>query len=530
MEDDDGFFDLEQLLQEEGLIASTVVTPTAWEQNLVRRECADLTEKQRRHIVYRLLELKQANGKLPWGTQSKLAREVGVHKSTICKLFKRIEEQKNRGECIDVSSKRFGRCGVQNQKHPNSEEWLGQVPLNLRGSYRAFAGFLKCSYTHIYRLLKKGLLRAHTSPNKPSVSDGNKIERMKWVLSHIQPATSTQKPCFLDMQHTVHIDEKWFYLNPTTRRLYLLPKEIDPYRSTKSKNYSIKVMFMAITSRPLYSEDGELLHDGKFGIFPFVVKERAKRRSVNRPAGTLETKVITKVTKIVIREMMVNKVIPEIREKWPSQLSKNIIIQQDNARPHLSNNDPHFREAATAEGFNMVLVNQPPQSPDFNVLDLGLFRALQSLQYQTFPQTIDELIERVNEAYADFDPKLIKYVWITLQLVMVEALKVKGGNNYKIPHIGKVRLERLGLLLEQVEVDQAIIDEALAYLNTHAENAPRDSSSTDHDAVTEDMENEMVFYSNHEYDIDGEMQNQDMDINEEGFEIDFEQYEDMEID
>ena len=104
---------------------------------------------------------------------------------------------------------------------------------------------------HVFRLLKKGLLRAHTSPNHPNVSDKNKIDRMKWVLSHIEPATTETKAIFIDMKQTIHIDEKWFYLNPTTRRFYLLPKEIDPYRTSKSKNYSIKVMFMGVTSKPL---------------------------------------------------------------------------------------------------------------------------------------------------------------------------------------------------------------------------------------------------------------------------------------
>ena len=48
---------------------------------------------------------------------------------------------------------------------------------------------------------------------------------------------------------------------------------------------------------------------------------------------------------------------------------------------------------------------------------------------------------------------------------MVEALKVKGSNNYKLPHIGKQRLERLGLLPDVLEIDQHVIDDAVAYLN-----------------------------------------------------------------
>lgn len=48
---------------------------------------------------------------------------------------------------------------------------------------------------------------------------------------------------------------------------------------------------------------------------------------------------------------------------------------------------------------------------------------------------------------------------------MVEILKVKGANNYKNPNHEKARLERLGLLPKNVHVDQAIVDEAVQYLN-----------------------------------------------------------------
>jgi len=35
--------------------------------------------------------------------------------------------------------------------------------------------------------------------------------------------------------------------------------------------------------------------------------------------------------------------------------------------------DPIFFEAAKQEGFEIHLICQPPNSPDFNILDLGVF-------------------------------------------------------------------------------------------------------------------------------------------------------------
>ena len=36
-------------------------------------------------------------------------------------------------------------------------------------------------------------------------------------------------------------------------------------------------------------------------------------------------------------------------------------------------NDPVFCEAAKQQGFDNCLICQPPNSPDFNILDLGFF-------------------------------------------------------------------------------------------------------------------------------------------------------------
>ncbi len=49
---------------------------------------------------------------------------------------------------------------------------------------------------------------------------------------------------------------------------------------------------------------------------------------------------------------------------------------------------------------------------------------------------------------------------------MLEVLKDRGGNNYKNPHIGKARLDRLGMLPKQLEVPLELLDAANQFL-TH---------------------------------------------------------------
>ncbi|KAL4569941.1 hypothetical protein LXL04_025589 [Taraxacum kok-saghyz] len=124
-----------------------------------------------------------------------------------------------------------------------------------------------------------------------------------------------------------------------------------------------------------------------------------------------------------------------------------------------------FLEAASQDGFDIRLSFQPSNSPDLNVLDLGFFRAIQSLQEQEVLGTIDELIRAVQTSFKRMQSQQLNNVFLTLQTCMKEIIKVQGGNNYQIPHIGKDRLELEGNLPLQIECDQNFIDEALLHLS-----------------------------------------------------------------
>ncbi|VFQ94194.1 unnamed protein product [Cuscuta campestris] len=175
---------------------------------------------------------------------------------------------------------------------------------------------------------------------------------------------------------------------------------------------------MAASARPRFDEDGEVLFDGKIGIFPFIFTEPAQRNSRNRPRGTLVTKPVPIVNKDVYRSFLINKVILAIKEKWPTGSNKRVIIQQDNAKPHIACNDPAFLQVAQADGFDISLTFQPPNSPDLNVLDLGYFRAIQSLQQDHKCKTIDDLVHVVTKSYNEFEPMRSNFVWLSLQYCM----------------------------------------------------------------------------------------------------------------
>ena len=55
-------------------------------------------------------------------------------------------------------------------------------------------------------------------------------------------------------------------------------------------------------------------------------------------------------------------------------------------------------------------------------------------------------------------------MFVTLQSVLMEAMKVKGCNKFKIPHMKKETLEREDRLPSSIPCDPSLLDEAEATL------------------------------------------------------------------
>lgn len=87
------------------------------------------------------------------------------------------------------------------------------------------------------------------------------------------------------------------------------------------------------------------------------------------------------------------------------------------------------------------MVQQPAQSPDFNLCDLAFFRALavavRKRRRETMrgPQRFDipTLVDDVQQAFKDYPPEQLEKMWQHKSYVMEAVLKTKpkkGGNNY----------------------------------------------------------------------------------------------------
>ncbi|OMO88972.1 hypothetical protein COLO4_20007 [Corchorus olitorius] len=437
-------------------MASLAITNTENSKNYRR-----LSLKEKEHILAVLLE-QSKDGKLKWGSIKAAATSFNTSTRTVRRIWLEAQRALSVGEPVDLSSKAIGRVGRKRVEIDVND--VAKIPLRRRTNLRSLAQALNMPTTIVYRRVKEGLVKPHSDAIKPFLTDQNKKVRLKFCLSMLNNGTLHHNPTFVDMYDYVHIDEKWFFMSKTTERYYLLPSEVEPHRTCKSKRFIPKVMFMAAVARPRFVKESNQFFNGKIGIFPFVYQEPAKRNSKNRRVGTLETKPIASITKEVTRKCLIENILPAIREKWPEYGSKTIYIQQDNAKPHIDSNDAEFLEAARRDGFDIRLTNQPPNSPDLNVLDLGFFRAIQALQYQEAPNTVAELVSAVERSFDRLSPESLNNVFLSLQLCMIEVMKVLGGNNYRLKHVNKNRLEGQGELPTSFSCDQDIVKQALLHL------------------------------------------------------------------
>ena len=207
------------------------------------------------------------------------------------------------------------------------------------------------------------------------------------------------------------------------------------------------------------------MFDGKIGLWPFVEEYVAKRNSKNRRKGTMLTVNMEVVNRGVYRQFLIDCVIPAIKTKWPARdRHKTIYIQQDNAKPHVFPDDEAIVAAGQSDGWDIRLRFQPPNSPDCNVLDLGYFRPIQSLQYEQEIYGTDDLIAAVTAAFATMSAKKLNHVFLSLQSVLECIMGEFGDNGYKLPHTAKVKLERQGKLPLSITCDSTVYHSAVAFL------------------------------------------------------------------
>ena len=381
------------------------------------------------------------NGKLAYGDMKRVAQQFACSRKQATTVCKRYKEQKDAGIAApSLRNKRGGNSGRKGIDLEELRDKLRHIPLKNRTTQRAVAAQLRIPSTTLTDNLKKLGLHASRRYLKPLLTDGGKAARRAWALRWVRQSAAGR--VFDDMKGVVMVDEKWFYKFRQGQEYYLCEDEQLPVAKVQHKSHIQKVIFLAAVARPRYDTMRNRNFSGKIGIFPFTRQVQAQRNSRNGAAGTTETKSkLVEVTKEVYKRKMVDEVFPAIKREWPGPPGE-VLVQQDNAPAHRINDGPEA--AGTADGWNIKLINQPANSPDTNILDLGFSNSIQALQDHTTLNTVDEVIAEVRRVFEQQEPAVLGRVWTTYQSVLQEIMLAKGDNTFKLPHLHKQTAERRG--------------------------------------------------------------------------------------
>jgi hypothetical protein len=140
-----------------------------------------------------------------------------------------------------------------------------------------------------------------------------------------------------------------------------------------------------------------------------------------------QVEILFFVAREVYEAFILEKVIPAIKAKGRHRRDAPIYIQQDNASTHISNTS--FQASMTQNNLHldngghqwqMTLINQPPHSCDFNVLDLCFFNSLQVMQLNDPKNTVVQMKRK----FGAYNKEKLNCCFLTLQQkVYIAALQ-----------------------------------------------------------------------------------------------------------
>ncbi|KAG3078961.1 hypothetical protein PC121_g7103 [Phytophthora cactorum] len=371
------------------------------------------------------LAQRSVGGRLPQGSITAAAAGFGLHRHTISKVWRQ-----RHNSSVLLGSRQQRPLLPRRLTDDEVVERVRDAPLSQRQSLRSLAAATGIPKTTLLRYLKRSVICRKVSRVRPTLLAAHEMRRLSWALAHVERHIGAKMFRVHHMYDTVHLDEKWFNLYKANAKYYLAKDEELPYRSCPNKRYTGKA----------------------------VAQQRSKKRAKGDPI----TKNVS-MTRAVYTKMLREKVFPAIREKWSGKKSTTIKVQQDNAGPHVQDDNADIIEAGQEGGWDIQMVSQPPRSPDMDVLDLGFFNSLQSLQHKTPTFDTDGLFAAVEASFAKAGSRTLDKCFLTLQKVLGTAIACKGGNNYSLPRVRKCHI-RNGISPIALPVDDSVVAEGYRHL------------------------------------------------------------------
>ena len=156
-----------------------------------------------------------------------------------------------------------------------------------------------------------------------------------------------------------------------------------------------------------------------------------------------------------------------IEAKMPWLRGREFKIQQDGARPHTGTNTvEELQGGGTGDGWIPIIFTQPPNSPDVNINDLGLFSSLKYhvSQICTHCTSREEMMANVIKAFDEYPADKLEDKWACYYNNLRSIMSCLGGNDYKQAHNESKRRRRDTGTSVDLSINSDDYDRCVAYL------------------------------------------------------------------
>ncbi|CAI9727468.1 Hypothetical predicted protein [Octopus vulgaris] len=213
--------------------------------------------------------------------------------------------------------------------------------------------------------------------------------------------------------HTGFLDEKWWHTFRDSKKIYR--RSTSPHIYEHPPCHVPKAMLNAVISRDAPG--------GKVGFWPVAEQRQYVRNSRYHQRGDPYWRNLSCDGAFFCRTLDVD-ILPACEEHGIR------ILQMDNARPHIVNNLDASIAEVMARHPTVQLLLQPPQSPDLNPLDEGIFKVLADKVELKNPTTRHELHEAVLQSWEELSERKIRGCIQHQIRVRRQIVDCRGGNRF----------------------------------------------------------------------------------------------------
>jgi hypothetical protein len=293
----------------------------------------------------------------------------------------------------------------------------------------------------IFRLLHSDKWKAVRERSIPTCTERHREMRLQFVSDYEHQ--DFRSDCLW-----VDIDEKYFYLYNTGDLLYVPTDMVSEFqrveRQTKTKIPG--VMFFGAVSRPYGDFDGKVL------LKPILEEHEMKNGSRYAAAGEIVVYPSTMAKKEFIDVCTIDLAarIEEICLKLKLPMA---VVQCDRAGGHGGGRGDMVStlkeiNRITQHNFRIPItfIAQSAKSPDFNVLDLGIWNSIQcgvrcelvERNYTGTPRKqFHHILDAVKERWNSWNSaEVLEKAFNTKMRIFAEVKRLNGTNDYTIPRSG----------------------------------------------------------------------------------------------